>query len=350
MQVGLINTYSTANLGDAAIYSALASMASGSIVAAIPNALPKDSPKVHLMEQLPRCEGYISVGGDIFNNAREAFVTRRFLQNLWPLATRPNQTIVFGQSIPRSCRGFSFQMLTQVFRRLAAVTVRDAVSYERLKRAGVNARLSFDTAFALEVTDGAKAAARSIFSTLGVNPEHAALFSLRNFETQMYQHDQHQVLGKLVSLCRTLQKRGHHPVVLIQAKVDNADSDMAIADLLSREVPQLSIFNPFLSSLPFPAWEIAMGALAISRLIIGIRYHTAVLALASDRMPFNLFYSNKGEDLTQRLQIPGCNLKDFDPDLSVDLIEKTGEMDFNSVPLRNHVKDDFDYDYRKLTN
>uniref|UniRef100_B8HJS7 Polysaccharide pyruvyl transferase domain-containing protein n=1 Tax=Cyanothece sp. (strain PCC 7425 / ATCC 29141) TaxID=395961 RepID=B8HJS7_CYAP4 len=339
--IGLINTYSTLNIGDAAIYSALAAMAPDArIVAQVQDQEPAYVPGVEFVSQLGPCDGYISVGGDIFNNAREGLITRTFIQNLLQLRRSPRQTILFGQSIPRSCHGLSFRALTFCLRRLAAVCVRDAESHQRLIQAGVPAILSFDAAFALEVREGAIATARQMFSSLGVKPEQTALISLRAFDS-MYGHDNQKFQDQLIQLSQKLDQQGYQPVLLIQSQAYGADNDLEVAAAITQKVPQVKVFNPFIVNSGLPRWELVMGALYSCGLIVAIRYHTAVLALASGRIPFNLYYSNKGRDLSQRLGIPGCGLDQFNVETALEGILQTGAQTFDHVALRSQVQQAF---------
>jgi len=336
MKIGLLNVYSTRNIGDSAIYSALAELSPAPQVSAvIQDTAPIDTPGLQVVESLPACDAYISVGGDIFNNAREWFITKQFLKNLQGLRHAPEKTFVFGQSIPRSCHGLSFRLLASHFKRLAAVCVRDTESYERLRRLGVPVRLSYDTAFALSSQKVAEQAARD-----AIEPERAAIISVRLFD-QMYQQDNQTFLKKIIELCRRLHKRGHQPVLLIQSEVTTADSDSQAVRTICEAVPQVKVLNIVQNSGDLAGWQFLMGIVAISRLAIGVRYHTSVLRLAANRMPFNLFYSNKGRDLSQRLQIPGASVADFDVDEHIQTIEKTAEMDFDSAPIRAQVQADF---------
>jgi polysaccharide pyruvyl transferase WcaK-like protein len=346
-QIGLINTYSTLNIGDAAIYSALSLMAGDArVVARFQDAEPEYIPGLGIVNRLSRCDAYISVGGDIFNNARERFVTKTFLSNLSQLMRSPRHTFVFGQSIPRSCHGLSFQALTMLLRQLAAVCVRDAESHKRLTQAGIPAVLSYDSAFSLAVSDAAKSAIHPLLSAMDIHPEVAVLLSLRAFDS-MYAHDNEQFLRTLIQLCRKLRERGHQPVLLIQAKAYGADHDLAVAEQISQQVPGVKIFNPFSHNSPLATWELVMAALAVCRMAIAIRYHTAVLSLASGRVPFNLYYSNKGQDLTQRLGIPGCSLEQLDLDQVIRQMEQVSEQTFDHEAIRQQVRQDFQQCYRQ---
>lgn len=340
MQAGFVNAYSTQNIGDAAIYSALATLSPQTVVAAFADVTPEDIPQVQVQPTLPTCDVYISVGGDIFNNARESLVTKAFLQNLGQLYRHSAATFLFGQSIPRSCHGLSFFLLTQALKRLAAVAVRDAQSHERLTQAGVVAKLSYDAAFALEVSEAGKATAQSLMQSQNLDPGRVALISLRTFNSAMYGSGGQRFIQQMVELCQELQTRGHQPVLLLQSQIP-ADLDLAVATQICSQVPGVAIFDPFLPSRSLPNWQIVMGALAISHLIIGVRYHTSVLALACGRIPFNLYYSNKGQDLTQRLGIPGCLIADFQPYSSIETIEKTSLLDFDHQSIRQIVQNDF---------
>ncbi len=346
--VGLINTYSTLNIGDSAIYSALASLATNAhLIGQFQDAEPEYTPGVQIHKQLEPCDAYISVGGDIFNNAREHLVTQTFLKNLHQLMRSPRNTMLFGQSIPRSCHGLSFRALAFGLRRLAAVCVRDAESHQRLKQAGVEALLSYDTAFSLTVSDAAQAEVRQACQQLDIALEQAVLISLRGFDG-MYTHDNAAFQRHLVTLCQRLTQRGHQPVLLIQARAYGADNDLNIADQIQQQAPQARIFNPFAIPSACANWELVMAALALCRTSIAIRYHTAVLSLATGRMPFNLYYSNKGQDLSVRLGIPGCNLNQFDPDTQLATIEATASQTFDHATLRQQVLQDFQTCYQKV--
>ncbi|BAB73992.1 polysaccharide pyruvyl transferase family protein [Anabaena sp. FACHB-709] len=348
LTVGLVNTYSTLNIGDAAIYSALAALASGAeVVAKFSDTTPEYIPGLQILSDLGRCDAYISVGGDIFNNAREGLITKTFIRNLLELRRSPKQTFLFGQSIPRSCHGLSFQALACSLRKLSAVCVRDVESHKRLTQAGINAILSFDAAFSLSVSSQAQTQAKQIFQTLEIMPERAALISLRAFDS-MYSHDNQQFQRQLVNLCCRLWERQYQPVLVIQSQAYGADNDLAVAEEISGQVPQLKIFNPFTVSSNLAKWELVMGALSISPVIVAIRYHTAVLALASGRVPFNLYYSNKGRDLSERLGIPGCSLEQFDVDAHIDAIAHTSEQTFDHVAIRTQVQKDFNECFQKI--
>ncbi|MEA5616609.1 polysaccharide pyruvyl transferase family protein [Cronbergia sp. UHCC 0137] len=346
--VGLVNTYSTLNIGDAAIYSALTALASeAKVMAKFQDAKPNYIPGLQIVPQIGKCNAYISVGGDIFNNAREGLITKAFIKNLLELRRSPQYTFVFGQSIPRSCHGLSFQALVFCLRRLAAVCVRDSESHQRLIKAGIPAILSFDTAFALSISEQAKEKAKEILQSLFIQPESAALISLRTFDS-MYKHDNQQFQQKLVALSRKFCQQGYQPVLVIQSQAYGADNDLAMAEEIVQQVPEIKIFNPFVLTHQLSNWELVMGALAICRLIVAIRYHTSVLALASGRVPFNLYYSNKGKDITKRLQIPGCSLEEFDPEIHFEAIALTSAATFDHEAIRQQVKQDFQQCYSRV--
>ncbi|AFZ58636.1 polysaccharide pyruvyl transferase family protein [Anabaena cylindrica FACHB-243] len=348
LTVGLLNTYSTLNIGDAAIYSALTALASeAEVVAQFQDSVPDYIPGLQIVPQIKHCDAYISVGGDIFNNAREGLITKSFIRNLLQLRRSPKHTFVFGQSIPRSCHGLSFRALTLCLHRLAAVCVRDVESHQRLTTAGIPAILSFDAAFTLSASEQAKDLAAQLLKTLEIRPESAALISLRTFDS-MYRHDNQQFQKQLVSLSRKFCQQGYQPVLLIQSQAYGADNDLAMAKEIVQQVPNLKIFNPFAFTHELPNWELVMGALAICGLIVAIRYHTSVLALASGRIPFNLYYSNKGRDLTNRLQIPGCSLEEFNPDIHLDAIAITCATKFDHEAIRQQVKRDFQNCYNRI--
>ena len=343
MNVGLVNTYSTQNLGDAAIYSAIASLLPGAYIeTALSESQLRPVPGVTFVDatQVQSSDLYVGVGGDIFNNPRRHFVTRKFLQNLRQLRRAPHRTMLFGQSVPRSCQGLSLRLLGLTWKQLAAVCVRDQESHQRLQRLGVAVRLSYDTAFALSGTQAGIQAAQTLFSAVGTDAEQAICLSVRAFDT-MYMRQPQQCFENLVRLCQAIAKRGHCPVVLVQAQASKGEDDAAIAQRIQRQVPQLRILNPFTSGSSQPDWDVAMGTLSICRAVVGVRYHTSVLGLASGRVPFNLYYSNKGQDLTERLNLPGCSIESLDAEQHVSEIERTVEQTFDSSEIRQRVQADF---------
>jgi polysaccharide pyruvyl transferase WcaK-like protein len=340
-RIGLINTYSTLNIGDAAIYSALASMAApATVVACMQDAHPLPVPGVEITPELGACEAWVSVGGDIFNNGREWLITRTFLENLRQLRQRPERTLLFGQSIPRSCHGLSFRALTHCLKRLAAVCVRDAESHHRLQAAGVNAQLSYDAAFALQLHPRAEAEARRKLLEAGIEPGRAALLSVRGFD-RMYAHDSGSFREQMVDLSQRLLEQDYQPVVLIQSQAYGSDNDLEVAAALSERVPALRSFDPFHDAAGLAGWQLVMGALRVAGLSVAVRYHTAVLALAAGRVPFNLHYSNKGRDLSERLGIRGCDLASFEPGAQLEAILASGRQHFDDATIRAEVRNTF---------
>ncbi len=84
-----------------------------------------------------RATAQVSVGGDIFNNARPKLVTRRFLELVQELRSHdPRSSFVFGQGLPSSCKGLSLAWLAHAMGRLSSVTVRDTLSHARLQGRG----------------------------------------------------------------------------------------------------------------------------------------------------------------------------------------------------------------------
>jgi len=53
----------------------------------------------------------------------------------------------------------------------------------------------------------------------------------------------------------------------------------------------------------------------------------------------DFYYSNKGADLSKRLQIPIASIMDNDDYLP--MIEKTADMTFDSEKIRKQVEEDF---------
>lgn len=342
MRIGLINAYSTLNLGDAAIYSAFRQLLQNAeLVACVQDENPDPGLGIEFLSHRPRdCSAYVSVGGDIFNNSREWFVTKAFLKNMAELRRSPRQTILFGQSIPRSCHGLSFFLLSQCLKGLAAVCVRDAESHRRLCRSGVDARLSFDIAFVLEGSDLARERVLHMLRLLGIEAAKAAVLSVRGFDS-MYGHDNARFVEDMAKLCHGLNTQGRIPVVLIQSRAYGADNDLDVAQAILDRVPGVAIFDPFLDDPSLPSWQLAMALFSLVDLVIAVRFHTAVLALAAGRVPYHLHYSNKGRDLCQRLNLPGCDLGSLDPDRALSEILATRGRHFNHETIREQVRSDF---------
>ena len=163
MPLGLINLYSTRNLGDAAIYATLAQMSPDGV--AVGRLHEPSSTRIagfKTVKTIGHVDARVSVGGDIFNNGRPRLLTRRFLTNLAELNAQPYKTILFGQSIPPSCQGMSLQLLAHAIRRISAAVVRDETSFQTLRNAKTSVALSYDTAFALQHDPAVASVARSV--------------------------------------------------------------------------------------------------------------------------------------------------------------------------------------------
>lgn len=341
MTIGLINLYSARNLGDAAIYSALASMCPGERISGVlPDCTPGEVPGLELASALPRCDAYISVGGEVFNNARPRLVTRRFLNNLGELRIAPRRTMSFGQTIPRSCQGLSQVALAMAMRQLASVTVRDEGSYRLLRAYGVDAQLSYDTAFVLRPSSAGIAAAVRLYDRLDLDPARAAVISLRG-RSLMYQQTGASSERRIADLVMALQRRGHQVAVVLQADADEADSDRALSEQLAAEIPGLVVIDPFREPPEVPRWQLLISALALANLVVAVRYHTAILRLAAGRSALVLDYSSKGADLRRRLRLPGMALLDADAGEAVAAVERLGGVPFDPEPLTRDVRERF---------
>ncbi len=326
---GLLHFYSLDNVGDAAIFAAFQRLSG--------------------QKHLPRVTGWndkaeagidalISVGGDIFNNGRPRLLTRRFIEKLSHMRWAPKRTMSFGQSIPPSCTGVSLRLLAWHMKRISSVTVRDIASAEKLRKLGVNVTLSVDSAFALTKSDGDEAAARAVYAEAGLEPENTVVFSIRNFNC-MYPVDQPDFIARIAETMEHLKAKGCDVAVLIQADVNDDDSDRAIARQLQDEVDGLAVLDPFEShGVP---WRVAFGIVDLAAQVIGTRYHTAVFRMAAGKMPIGLWYSNKGEDLNTRFGVPGTHAGDFDPVEIAELALQYRDIAFNCGPLRSRVIEDF---------
>lgn len=339
-RVGLINTYSTHNIGDSAIYAAYAHILHDvELVSDLAESAAAPMPGIAYGAVSGQCDAYLSVGGDIFNNAREWLITRRFLANVRALSGAPNdRTFVFGQSIPPSCRGLAFRILARTMRTLSSVHVRDETTYSKLRACGVNAKLSFDSAFGLTPGSAGAKAAQALCAQAGVVPEQSAFISLRGF-TGMYGYSSHELLGRLHQLACSLSARGHQPVFVLQSRVDSSDDDLQIAAALAREVPQARVLDLTQAQGAQP-WDVAAAVLAAARIVVAVRYHTSVLRMLSGRGAYNIYYSNKGADLVRRLGQPGVSLQHFEPAAAIAAIERSAEQPFDITPVRAQVTAD----------
>lgn len=339
MPIGLLNLYSTRNLGDAAIYASLAQMSPDATAL---GTLEEDQSTpiagFGKSKNLQGCKAFVSVGGDIFNNARPSFITRRFLSNIGELKRNPKRTMVFGQSLPRSCRGLSFKILSHTLKQLSSVTIRDEESYGRLKGAGVNVQLSYDTAFVLQPDDVANAMADEHLSKLGLEPSKTALISLRN-ESSMYAKTNGE--KQLLDIAQKLLERGHHVGLLVQADGDASDSDRQMALRIKLACPRAVIVDPFSFKGSVDPWKLFVGILSIANIVVAVRYHAAVLRLISGRSAYVLHYSNKGSDLCKRLSIEGSELGLEPASELIRKIENSARSGFEVAPIAAHVRDSF---------
>jgi polysaccharide pyruvyl transferase WcaK-like protein len=131
------------------------------------------------------------------------------------------------------------------------------------------------------------------------------------------------------------------PVVLIQSRAYGADNDLEVARAIVRAAPGTAILDPFAVASGHSAWQVAMGVLALAERVIAVRYHTAVLSLATGRLPYSLHYSNKGRDLCERLGLPGCDLADLRPAAVLDELFTVSPHGFDHHAIRQQVRADF---------
>ena len=328
MRIGALHFYSADNIGDAAIYAALQALSPG-------------AQWVKAGPQTPLCDAYVSVGGDIFNNGRPGLITRRFLSKLKAFDEAPERTVVFGQSIPPSCDGFALRLLARRLRRIAGVCVRDEKSVAKLAARGVSARLGVDSAFALTPSPEDREAALAAFAAQGLDPEETALLSIRGFN-RMYPLNEEAFLSRMAIMANRLAREGLRPALLIQSRVNEADSDAAGAAYLRRECPSLVVIDPFAPDAQVAPWRLAFGALSEAATVVGARYHTAVLRMAAGRAAYMLWYSNKGEDLARRFALPGAAADVFDPEAAAQTVAGMAGVRFNAAPLRAQAQRDFD--------
>ncbi len=348
MNLHLVNEYSSDNLGDAVIYESLVQLASPMGV----HSTLDLSQRERIRGLLPGCRSgaedlHVSVGGDIFNNARKYLVTKKFLQNTRLLASRPpRRSFMFGQSIPESCQGLSFRILCGVLRRLSSVTVRDAQSQRRLVAAGISAHLSFDIAFAYRSAARSIDAGRALFEKNGIDAEKCVLVSVRGFNA-MYPHDNQLFTEKIAELCRLLILRGHHPTVLLQAEVGAGDNDSIIVTELRRRLPQLAVLQPLQVGGGHHPIDAFAGVIALAHSVVAVRFHTTILRLLAGRHSYNLHYSIKGRDIVERLGLPGIDLDSFEPGDAVGEIERSSQMSFDPAPQRESVRSAFEFSVSK---
>ena len=341
MTIGLINMYSTRNLGDAAIYAALAGMCpDGQVVGVLAETDATTVPGLRLVPKLPPCDTYVSVGGEIFNNPRQGLITKRFARNIAALSWHAPQTVLFGQTIPRSCRGFAFSLLSAALKRLPAVIVRDVESQSRLRNAGVAAGLSYDAAFTLMNEPAALQAAIALYELLGLDPNRTAILSLRG-ESRMYASTGNKAERSIVDLAQRLMQRGHQVALIVQAANDQSDSDLAMCSRIAAELPGIVVINPFALDLKLSAWSLYSAVLAHANIVVSARYHTAILRMISGRKTLVLHYSSKGEDLCNRLGLDGLFYGDQDGERACILAERSAEGAFDVSPLAKDVREQF---------
>ena len=342
MNLHLLSEYSSHNLGDAVIYETLAQLAAPLVVRS--RMAPGERRHARgLQGAVPSTptDAWLSVGGDVFNNARPALLTRRFACQLLQLAVAPPaRCFAFGQSVPASCRGLAFGLLARAMRRLAGVTVRDEASHQRLREAGVAAELSWDIAFAYRPVGAALPAACQLLEQAGVDPARCVLISVREFDA-MYPHDNERFVTRIAELCRLLRGRGHQPALLLQADAAGSDSDRRVAARIGARVADLPVIDPFAAAPHGHPVDALLGLLALARGAVAVRYHTAVLRLLAGLVPYSLHYSVKGRDLARRLRLPGTDLDDLDPAAAIAGIEASFERDHDPWAQHAHVTQAF---------
>ena len=255
--------------------------------------------------------------------------------------------MLFGQTVPASCGWLGRPLLARALRQVGAVVVRDCESFSLLRRHGVDARLSFDAAFALAPTDRGVWSAAAMFAAAGLQPERTALISVRSFDS-IYRHDEAAFLDRMARTAQLLIARGHQVAVIVQSDVNTRDSDRAIVRLLQEQVPGLKSLDFMAGDQAGDRVDVLVGALTIANIVVAVRYHAAVLRLVGRRAPYNLYYSRKGHDLAHRLGLPGCALAAFDPDTAIRDIEASADADFNPAPIAHQVRSAFASAYERI--
>jgi polysaccharide pyruvyl transferase WcaK-like protein len=198
--------------------------------------------------------------------------------------------------------------------------------------------LSYDTAFALPPQLQSRTMAQELFDTAGLDPASTIFVSLRN-QSSMYAANNGE--RQILDIVRCLVQRGHQVGLLIQAQGDAADTDWTLAKTILTQVPKAKIFNPFLVQDGVEPWSVLTAALGMARGVVAVRYHAAVLRMIEGKQAYVLYYSNKGEDLCQRLKQPGSMLGEMDVQALVQDIEKTIDRPFDAEMVQDHVKSSF---------
>ena len=354
-QLQLINTYSVNNVGDAAIYAALYHLAKTNgfdTISAPALELNRDILQAHLgveiSEKVLRNTHYLSVGGDIFNNARPALMTKQFLKNVYVLNRHAKNTALFGQSIPRSCQGMSFRLLASQLKKLSSVVVRDQESFNRLQQLAVSAKLSYDTVFAAPINLDHHREVQEHFQR-ELDLDNLVIVSLRSFD-HLYPANNERFLLEIQRLFALLKEAGLQLGIILQSKVDHSDSDLDTIKALNKQ-QKIKLIDPFLAHTTLAhiaPWQIAQAIIAEAKLVIGVRYHTAIFRLLGGKMPFNIFYSNKGQDLQERLAVPSCSVADFAAEKYFSEIIATQNQVFDAKVITQQVSNDFSYVAQRL--
>jgi len=133
-------------------------------------------------------------------------------------------------------------------------------------------------------------------------------------------------------LCEGLIKAGKQLVLLIQADASINDSDTSMAQAIKSQVD-----GAFRHSKRVTHSQFLQSVICHAGMVVAVGYHTAVLALAGGKVPYNLYYSNKGKDLCDRLNIPDADIHEFDPDTELQAILSTHNRAFDSKALAHQV-------------
>jgi polysaccharide pyruvyl transferase WcaK-like protein len=337
----LLNVYSEENVGDAAIYASMREMANSYGYKDVQFNNDCHDQVFNKFHPSFSKVNYMAVGGDIFNNSRPSFITRQFIKNVSELRRNPSLTAVFGQSIPKSCRGLSFRFLCSALQKMRNVTVRDQESFERLNAVGVKTRLSYDVVFTQKPQKSSYEQVLAWFES-EYDFSEVAIISIRSFDA-LYQHDNEKFIRDISLLCMLLKQNGMRPVILLQSKVNESDGDLAMVEAISSQVT-VDVIDPFYIQTKIPslkAWQIAQVISAQAAIAVGVRYHTSVFRLAAGKIPFNLYYSNKGFDLSKRLQVPSCDVSSFNPERDLPRILATRGQSFDAQVISDQVRTDF---------
>ncbi|MGF1491247.1 MAG: polysaccharide pyruvyl transferase CsaB [Microcoleaceae cyanobacterium] len=298
--------YGQGNAGDEALLASLLQMLPTNVQPLVLSGNPAETETRYQVEAYPRknalsllqlikkADALIWGGGSLIQDATSA-LNPVYYTGLMGLAQRRGlQTIAWAQGIGPLNRATTRWMARQSFRGCTAVSVRDKKSAELLVNWQIHSTLAPDPVWALEAKriEGIwDLPAPRVALTLRPHPELTS-----------------QRLGALIQAVKSFQVATNTFILLIPFQ---PIKDLTIAQVIHQTLPKqshiLMVDDPRMLKQVFQGVE----------MVIGMRYHSLIMAAAEECRCFAISYDPKVSQLMEDLDLPGWEVAELPEDSNV---------------------------------